>query len=167
MGTSVKKKMIFRLINLVSELGGSLAGALLWIIAVIVTYEVVVRYLFNTPTTWVQESSVYLWMGVGFLGAACALKHNSHFAITIFIDKLSARNRRRMQITTNTIGFAYSLVFVYQGYLQAKFAYDLDDISTGLMATPLWIPWMTIPVGGILLALQFVSKIAEEIYNDK
>ena len=102
-------------------------------------------------------------MGVGLLGAAYALKNDSHFGITIFVDKLSAKNRRKMQIASNVAGFAYSLTFVYQGFLQTKLSYDLEDVSNGLMATPLWIPWMLMPIGGVLLALQFISKIAEEI----
>ncbi len=167
MEAPVKKKMIFRWIDFLSELGGNLSAMLLWIIAVIVTYEVTARYLFNAPTTWVQETSVYLWMGVGLLGAACALKSDSHFGITIFVDKLSAKNRRKIQLVSHLAGFAYSLTFVYQGFLQTKLSYDLEDISTGLMATPLWIPWMLMPIGGTLLALQFINKIAEELSKGK
>ncbi|OGR22772.1 MAG: hypothetical protein A2277_06695 [Desulfobacterales bacterium RIFOXYA12_FULL_46_15] len=163
MEAPVKKKMIFCWIDSLSELGGNLSAILLWIVAIVVTYEVAARYLFNAPTTWVQETSVYLCMGVGLLGAAYALKNDSHFGITIFVDKLSAKNRRKMQIASNVAGFAYSLTFVYQGFLQTKLSYDLEDVSNGLMATPLWIPWMLMPIGGVLLALQFISKIAEEI----
>ncbi len=167
MDTPQKKNIVFRFIDMTSDVGGILSAAFLWIIAVIVTYEVFMRYAFNAPTSWVQETSVYLWMAVGLLGAAVALKNDSHFSITIFIDKLSSKNRRRMQILTNFLGFLYSLAFVYQGFLQAKFAYDFKDVSTGLLATPLWIPWLTIPIGGILLALQFINKIAQEFSKGK
>lgn len=163
MGTPVKDRLIFRLINITSEIGGILSAVLLWVIAVIITYEVIVRYLFNAPTSWVQETSVYLWLGVGLLGAACVLRENGHFAITILVDRLSAKNRKRMQIFTHLVGFGYSLIFVYQGFLQAKLAYEFEDTSAGLMAMPLWIPWMTVPVGALMLALQFLNKIAEEI----
>ena len=31
------------------------------------------------------------------------------------------------------------------------------------MAVPLWIPWSLVPVGGLLLALQFISRIAGDL----
>ncbi len=162
METPKKRFFLFRFIDFICEIGAYISAILLWIIAVIVTYEVVMRYIFSSPTTWVQETSVYLWMAVGLLGAAYTLKNDGHFSITILVDALSPKNKKRLQITTKCLGLIYSASFIYYGYLQTQLAYELEDVSTGLMATPLWIPWALVPIGGTLLALQFINKIAEE-----
>ena len=31
-----------------------------------------------------------------------------------------------------------------------------------MMETPLWIPWSFVPVGGALLTLQFINKLAQD-----
>lgn len=165
METPKKRFFLFRFIDFICEIGAYLSAFLLWVIAVIVTYEVAMRYLFNSPTTWVSESSVYLWMAVGLLGAANTLKNDGHFSITILVDALSQKNRKRLQIITKILGMLYSASFVYYGYQQAYLAYDLEDVSNGLMATPLWIPWSLVPIGGALLTLQFINKLADEFAN--
>lgn len=163
METPAKKRFfLFRLIDSICQIGAYISAFLLWVVAVIVTYEVVMRYCFNAPTTWVSESSVYLWIAVGLLGAANTLKNDGHFGITIVVDALSAKNRKRLQVTTKIVGMLYSASFVYYGAQQTYLAYVLEDVSTGLMATPLWIPWMMVPIGGTLLTLQFMNKLADE-----
>jgi len=164
METPVKKKFsISRWIDYSSDTGGVIAAVCLMGVTCIVALEVVMRYIFNSPTTWVSEMSVYLCMAIGLLGAAYALKNDSHFSITIVIDRLTAKNRRRMKIVTHLMGLAYSAVFVYKGAAMSWFSYDIEDVSTGLLEVPLWIPWLLVPIGGLLLSLQFINKLADEI----
>jgi C4-dicarboxylate transporter, DctQ subunit len=165
MTTPTKKLLVFRWIDRLSDAGGIIAAVCLMAVTMIITYEVFMRYIFNAPTTWVQEMSIYLCIAIGFLAAAYALKNNSHFCVTILVDRMSVKNRRRMKIFTSLLGMAYSIVFILKGYENAKFAWDIGDTSTGLLRAPLWIPWMLVPIGGLLLTLQFFSKIVEEIQN--
>ena len=157
-----KKFFLFRFIDFTSDVGGVASAICLLAATLIITYEVFVRYLFSAPTTWVAEISIYLCMALGLLGAAYALKNNSHFSITIVVDRLTAKNRRRLKIFTNLMGIAYSIVFIVKGAEMAKFAWDIKDASTGVLQFPLWIPWSLVPLGGLLLTLQFINKLAEE-----
>jgi C4-dicarboxylate transporter, DctQ subunit len=160
-----KKPLVFRWIDYACDFGGIFAAVCLLAVTLIITYEVFMRYLFNAPTTWVQEMSIYLCIAIGFMAAAYALKNNSHFSVTLLVDRMTAKNRRRMKIFTCLLGMAYSIIFVLKGYENMKFAYDIGDTSTGLLRAPLWIPWLLVPIGGLLLTLQFINKIAEEIQN--
>ncbi len=165
METAPKKKLaIFRWIDNLCVFFGSISAAFLMFIALIVVFEVIMRYV-GKPTIWVAETSIYLTMAVGLLAAAYALKENMHFSMTFLTDRISAQNHRRLKILTHLMGIAYSTVFVVKGFEMAKFSYEFEDISTGLMETPLWIPNMVLPIGGLLLALQFLSKLSEEFTN--
>lgn len=166
METANKKKfIIFRWIDSLCVLFGAVGAICLLVTTLIVVLEVFLRYVLNSPTTWVSETSIYLTMAVGLLAAAYALKENMHISITNLTERLSAQNRRRMKILTHLMGIAYSAVFVAKGIEMVKFSYEMEDISTGLMETPLWIPNMFIPIGGLLLLLQFINKLADEISN--
>jgi TRAP-type C4-dicarboxylate transport system permease small subunit len=166
METAAKKRLfIFRWIDNISYFFGALAAIFLMVTAAIVVLEVFLRYVFNSPTIWVAETSVYLTMAVGLLAAAHTLKLDMHFSIPHLTDRLSKANRRRLKIVTHLMGMAYSIVFLVKGIQMAWFSYDMEDISTGLMETPLWLPNMLIPIAGLLLALQFFSKLVEEISN--
>ena len=69
-------------IDALCKAGAWLAALCLLVLALVVSYEVVVRYTTGVSSSWIQEFSVYLMMAVGFLAAAYALQMNSHFAIT-------------------------------------------------------------------------------------
>lgn len=166
METVTKNKFfIFRWIDTLCYLFGALGAIFLMLTAFIVVLEVFLRKFFNAPTIWVAETSIYLTMAVGLLTAAHALKLDMHFSIPNLIDRLSTNNRRRLKIVTHLMGMAYSIVFLVKGVQMVKFSYEMEDISTGLMETPLWIPNMLIPIAGLLLALQFINKLAEAISN--
>jgi TRAP-type mannitol/chloroaromatic compound transport system permease small subunit len=67
-----------RRIDRFSDLTGKLISlSMLWLVATI-TYEALSRYLFNSPTIWVLESS-YMTNGSAFmLGCAYALHKGAH-----------------------------------------------------------------------------------------
>lgn len=148
-------------IDTLCEWGAIAAAACLFVLALMISYEVLVRYGFGHSTGWVQELSVYLMMASGFLAAAYALQHHSHFAITFFVDRLSAEKRRRLNMLTHSMGLLYSGIFVVQGVNMAWFSHQLNDTSTGLLEVPLWIPALLVPIGGLLLLLQFLNQFID------
>lgn len=158
-----KEFLIQRIINLLSQVGGVMGAICLLVVSVIITYEAFMRYFFNAPTIWVKEISIYLCIAIGFLAAAYTLQKDSHFAITIFVDRLSRTHRRRLRIVTHLIGIIYTSALVYKGIHLVTFSYEMSDVSTSLLEVPLWIPKMLVPVGCSILTLQFVNKLIEEI----
>lgn len=162
-----KKRSFFltRWIDYLSDFGGYIAAACLLALALMIGYEVSIRYFTGRPTTWVLEVSVYLSMAVGFLGAAYALKRDSHFSITLFVDRLTENKKRILRIFTNIICIGYSITFIIKGLEMAYVSYVINDVSTGLLAVPLWIPGLLLPIGGLLLALQFFNKLLDQFSN--
>lgn len=165
MKSQTERNWLSRWIDFSSGVGGVIAACCLMLLAFIITYEVIVRYFFGSPTAWVQEFSVYLWMAIAFLAAAYALRNDSHFAVTIFVDRLKASNRRRLRIFTHLIGLGYSVTFVIKGIEMVHFTYEMGDTSTGLIQVPLWIPGSLLPIGAVLLALQFFNKLLLELMH--
>ncbi len=167
MHTPPRKPMLLRWIDSACDAGGVVAAVCLVLVTLFICYDVFMRYFFSAPTVWVQEMSIYLCIAIGYLACGYALKNDSHFSITILVDHLTPKNRRRMKIFTCLLGIAYAAVFVVKGIENTRFSYEIGDTSTGLMATPLWIPWTLVPIGGLLLGLQFFNKLVQEIQNRK
>lgn len=153
---------LFRWIDYTSEFGGFIGTACMLAVTLMIVFEVVMRYVFSSPTTWVGEMSIYMSMTIGFLGLAYALKDDGHFSITLLVDRLSPRNRLRLKVFTDFVAMIYSCIFIYKGIAMASFSYDIEDVSTGLMEVPLWIPNLLVPLGGLLLAIQFINKLAND-----
>jgi TRAP-type C4-dicarboxylate transport system permease small subunit len=72
-----------------------------WLLLVIVgatVYEVIARYLFNAPTIWANELSIFL-CSIVFLAAGVFVMHrDEHLRITILYDLAPPRLRRALDI---------------------------------------------------------------------
>ncbi|HCY85757.1 MAG TPA: hypothetical protein DHV36_11535 [Desulfobacteraceae bacterium] len=162
-----KRFFLFQWIDYFSTAGGIIASICMILVTGIILFEVVMRYCFNAPTVWVGEMSIYLCMGIGFFSLAHGLKNNSHFSITLLTDRLTPKRRIQLKMVTDLVGALYSTTFIFKGIELARFAYEIEDVSSGMMATPLWIPWSFVPVGGALLAAQFINKLVEDFQDLK
>src|ERR671911_533557 len=58
-----------------------------------VTYEVVLRYAFNTPTIWSFDVTYMLYAAIFMLGAAYALHKGAHIRTDFFFEKWSIRTK--------------------------------------------------------------------------
>ena len=94
--------------------GGEWVSWLFFIIVLITAYEVFMRYLFNSPTMWVHETTVFL-VSIAFLySCAYTSARNSHIRINIIYDRLPAKWRRKLDILTHVIMIAYFTIGIYR-----------------------------------------------------
>jgi TRAP-type C4-dicarboxylate transport system permease small subunit len=84
------------------------AAAWLFVAAAAVTvYEVAMRYLLASPTTWAHEVTTTL-CAVGFcLGGAYAMARREHIRISVLIDRLGPRGRRAADLLALAVGVVY------------------------------------------------------------
>lgn len=137
------------------------------VIAVFVYYfEVVSRYVFNSPTNWAHES-MFLMFGMQYLIAGSyAMMTESHVRVDIFYAKFSARRKALVDILTSIFFFIFAGVLFVTSWIFASDASKIlpnGEISTSEWAVAVWpIKWMMV-VGATLLILQGVSKLLQDI----
>ena len=75
---------IIRAIDRLCVVAAGLAAVLFFVIGLIVTYEVVMRYVFLNPTRWVEESARVLQVYGVFLACAWLVGRREHIRIPLF-----------------------------------------------------------------------------------
>jgi TRAP-type C4-dicarboxylate transport system permease small subunit len=110
-------------IHLLVEKAGNALAYLFAIVVVIGTYEVVMRYIFTAPTTWVHELSIALCAVAFAFGGPYAAEKDAHLRISAVYDR--AGPRLKMICTSLTIlsGAIYLGGLVY--------AFTVRAIETG------------------------------------
>ena len=68
-----------------------LAGGLIVVVCAVTFYEVVARYVFNAPTTWSLDISIYAMFWACFLGGAYTLREGGHVAVDVRLRFLTLR----------------------------------------------------------------------------
>ena len=155
------RNIITALANAANRIAGFIAGVCILATAFFVTYEVILRALFDAPTEWVNEVSVYLILISAFLGFAPALAAGKHISVDLVTCKLSAQANKHLGVLVSLLGLGFSLVFLVTSAEMALNSYRLNMLSTSTLRVPLFIPQMSLPVGFSILALQFLANLLD------
>lgn len=155
-------------INGLNERVGKLTSFLAIPLIIVVVYEVMMRYLFNSPTVWGFEATTFIY-GVHFvLGFAYTHKHNGHVAIDVFETRLPFRPRTIMRIIVNLILFIPTVgLLATWAVIYASTSWQNWERASTSWAPPLY-PFKTImAIGFILLFLQGIAKLISDFRSLK
>ena len=150
---------LLSLIDKVSVIFGYISGGFVFLMMVIIGYDVVMRHIFNDPTIWADEVSCYLLVGVTFLGAAYTLTMGGHIHVETLVVRLKPKFRQRLELIADVLTLAFLVVLTRQGYWLVKDSYVSTKISATLLRTPLYIPQILLAVGLMWLCLQLLVHI--------
>ena len=155
---------IYKGMGSVSEWVAKVAIWLLAILIVSIVYDVVMRYLFNAPTTWSFVLSYMLGAAFSALGQARGDSIGSNVRVDIFYTRFSARGKQIIDLVFTIIFF-----FPLYGFLAYYFAQLTQEAirthQTALESTwyPIIWPYMIVVTFG--LGLLFVQGIATFLKN--
>lgn len=159
------KKGFARYHSFVSKLvkGSGILGALLFLFVMgVTTYEVLMRYIFNSPTTWSLEISVILTLWGTFLGLAYTLQQGGHTSVDLVINRLSTRKRKTIRICIYLFMLLFCIFLTWTSLGPAIEAYFIKEVTQSYIRTPLFILMIPVPIGGILLILEIVRELFEK-----
>ncbi len=134
--------------NKLNLLGGALSEIFILIMGLIVTYEVIMRYLFRAPTTWVLEISTYLCIGSVFLAGGFSLREKNHINVDVLTSRFSYRNQIILQLICVILSFIYCLVLTWKGAELAFSSFRFKEVSPTILNVPMVIPNSLVPIGG-------------------
>ncbi|MEJ2726617.1 MAG: TRAP transporter small permease subunit [Deltaproteobacteria bacterium] len=135
-----------------------LAGLILVFIMLSVCMEVILRYFLNRPQMWVTEVTEVLLLYITFLGTTWLLRQEGHVKVDIILNRLKPKAIALMGIVTSAIGIFVSITLTVSGF-QLTWDYLQRGIYTPTaMEIPVSIIIVIIPVGSLMLLVQFIRR---------
>ncbi len=106
------------------------------VIAVFVYYyEVIARYVFNSPTNWAHEG-MYLMFGMQYLVAgAYAMLTESHVRVDVLYANMSKRRKAMVNLATSVFFFIFAGTLLVTCYI---FAFDAIAVPSGNSVVSDW-----------------------------
>lgn len=133
---------------------------------VMVMLSVVSRQMgFNVRGT--DAYAGYFMAGAGFLALAHTLKRGEHIRVTLILNALKGSWRKALEVWS--LGFA-SLLSAVMAFYSCRLvwqSFDFNDVSTGVDATPLWIPQLVMALGTVVFAIAFVDDFILELLGKR
>jgi C4-dicarboxylate transporter DctQ subunit len=144
---------------------GILSGFFILLTALLIAFEVVMRYLFLAPTVWTFDITLFLILYSAYVGSAFTMREGKHVRVEFFMARI-ARNRPiflGLGILTNvTMGLFWVLV-VWRTFEEGISAYRLSEATLSYLRFPMTIPLAAIFLGGLLVIAQLVLDVTRQI----
>jgi len=143
-------------VNRLCEIG---CGICLILIASFTLYEIVCRYVFNSPTLWAQDFSVYLMIWCAFLGVMPTDRADQHIRIDIWFKRLSPRAQLLLDLIIYLCVAGFAAVAAWSGTQMVLQSLRFHRMSLSLISVPIWIPQFALVCGMGLFFLECVRRI--------
>ncbi len=150
---------LIRAISTLSRFCGGIAATLVIAILALTCHMAVLRYGYGLPATWQAELVTYLMIALTSLAAPYVLATRGH----VNMDVLPRHAGRPLRAVLGVLAGLVSLVFC-AGMTWAGLDLLAEAITEGWRADAvwgigLWLPYVALPVGLGLLALQVLADI--------
>lgn len=115
---------------------GRIASTLIAVATLQICLEIVMRYVFNAPTVWGLEMTIYLCATTYILAGAYAEFHNAHIRVDIFYSLWSKRTQAIVDIFATDV-----LFFFFNGFLVWHSGiWFWESVTEGLTTGTVWDP---------------------------
>ncbi len=157
--------MIKKLITKVTAFFDRTIGLLAFLARIIVclmmlgvTTEVITRYFLHRPITGVIEVTEVMILWIVFLGAAWLLREDGHVRMEIVVSRLKPAVQTSLNIITSIISAIICLILVRYGAEVTMKVLQDGTRQEGLIGIPTSIVIIIIPLGSLLLFIQYVRR---------
>ena len=160
-------RSIVHIIDSISEWVGKLGRWLAVGLVLVVTYGVIMRYVFRAPNIWPYEVAIILGSSVYILGLSYTYRYDRHIRVDIFYTHLAPRWRGLIDVLGSLILFFPVMILI--SYVSVVWAWD--SWATGeRMAETGWYPpagplRTVVSLGFIFLTLQGVAQFIRAIHR--
>ncbi|MBI5577539.1 MAG: TRAP transporter small permease [Deltaproteobacteria bacterium] len=134
---------------------GILGIAAMAFMVVSLFYDVMMRYLFAAPTHWALEVNTFLLLFLCTVPTADVLSSDVHIRVTFLTERMPPRIVERLPILRAVAGILFCAAMAWKGSIMSWQAWQHNDRMSTSLGTPMFIPYLLLPLGFILLGLQY------------
>lgn len=100
--------------------GGQYVSLLFLFSGIIIVFEIGARYLFNAPTIWVHETTIFLCSVCYVYGGSHCLARNKHIGIGLIYDNVPPLWRWRLDLFIAFMGAIFGLVLTWAAWTMTE-----------------------------------------------
>lgn len=141
----------------------ALAVGILAYMLLILTYQIIMRFIFNSSNNWSEESARYLFVWFVYLTASLAIIKNAHIRVDAVLRLYPTRLIRAIVVTGYLLFIAYCAVIVYYSTIFCENIYSSEQVSLGI-GVPMYIVYMSLPICHALMVVRILQRLYHIIF---
>ncbi|MDH5518257.1 MAG: TRAP transporter small permease [Gammaproteobacteria bacterium] len=152
-------KNYIQFVTNISKLCGIIAALMILISVLVVCQMVWVRYVLESSSIWQTEFVTYLLVSATFIGSPYVLLTRGHVNVDLIPLYIRHQWRLRLALFASFLSLAFCLLLTVMGYEFWYEAWEAGWVSDSIWEVRLWIPYASLPLGFLILSLQYVADI--------
>ena len=143
--------------KLMDRILGGACVTLFALMIVVGTYQIVVRYFFNRPSTVSEELLTYSFTWMALLASAYVFGKRGHMRMSFLADKLPESKQLVLDVLIECLVFVFAaIVLVHGGISIMKLTMSQVTASLGV---PMGVVYMAVPLSGVLTMIYSVLNV--------
>jgi TRAP-type C4-dicarboxylate transport system permease small subunit len=143
----------------VSTAFGVLAAFMILASVFITCHMIFVRGVLGRSTVWQTEAVIYLMIGATLLGLPYVQRLRGHVGVDLLPSLLPPGARRALAILVMLATVAMAAAMLWYGWEMFHQAWRRNWKSESVWAFPLWITYLSVPLGFGLYLLQLLGDL--------
>jgi len=150
-------------IDSLARIFGYMSGFILLVMMAITCYEVVARYVFNSPTIWSVDLGIFLLIWFAYSSTAYVQRERRHVRVDLLTSRLSGRTREIWEVLNLALFLLFAVVLVHVSLDFTIHTFKAGEYGWMLWRVLLWPVRAAIPVGTAVLALLLMKDLVGQV----
>jgi len=146
-----------RMLDLLYNAAAWLAAAAVCTIFVLMIGQSILRE-FGVSTGGVNDIVGWLTAAAAFLAMAHSFRHGDFVRVTLGMEKARPRTRRALELGSLAVAAVFVGYLAWWAVLYTYQSWQFNEMPTGQVALPLWIPQLSFAVGAILFCIAVLDE---------
>jgi TRAP-type C4-dicarboxylate transport system permease small subunit len=132
-----------------------LLGAFSIVALIVLTWQVLARFVFNSPLAWSDELVRYLLVWITFIGAGLAARYSKLIRLDFLFNmvKFPRKVEIGLRSLSNILTIAFCIIILMYSWELLEIVHVQKSPS---MKIPMSIPYLSIPLGSIIMLLNVI-----------
>jgi TRAP-type C4-dicarboxylate transport system permease small subunit len=113
-------------------------------------FQVLLRYLFNKPTSWSEEITLFILVWFGYISMAIGVRKDSHISLEFIYDRFGPKGKRILDVGRYLLLLVLSVMMSIYAFPMISIGNTNTMPATQISRAVLYAPAL---VGGLLMTL--------------
>jgi TRAP-type C4-dicarboxylate transport system permease small subunit len=143
---------------------GKGVSVLVPVLAFVVIYGTIARYMFDSPPIWTFDTALFLFGYIAALGGAYAQQKRAHINVDIFYLRVSPKVKAIFNLITYALGIFFLIIVFYLCLTKFNESYNLNFRRQTEWAPLMWHFWLMFTISSAIFTIQLIRDLVAELY---
>ena len=130
-----------------------------------VVSNVIARYLFRSPMHSTEEITEFMMVALVYFTLAHTQALRAHISVDFLVSRYSVKAKLICEILMYILGVLFFLLISWQSGLAAVHAWNIKEITFGVMPLPLFPAKFLVSLGSFILSIRLILDIINDFAN--